>query len=119
MKLRLKRKDQIGLFFFLSFVVSTSLIWFFEERFNQEIWLTDVGERYKMLDDILENKFFIGKTKQEVIGLLGEPDADSKLGDNFYVYRLGEPPSFFDSKPEYLLVAFENEKVIKLSKAID
>jgi len=119
MRLRLKRKDKIGLFFFLAFVVSMSLIWFFEERFNQEIWLTDVGERYKMLDDILENKFLIGKTKQEVIVLLGEPDADSKLGDNYFVYRLGVPPSFFDSELQYLLVTFENETVIKLSKAIN
>ncbi|TCK65122.1 hypothetical protein DFQ05_2335 [Winogradskyella wandonensis] len=119
MKLRLKRKDQIGFTFFLAFVISTSLIWFFEERFNQEIWLSDTTERYKMLDDILENKFLMDKTKQEVILLLGEPDADSNSEDNFLIYRLGKPPSFFESEPQYLLVTFENEKVVKLSKAID
>ncbi|GGI55911.1 outer membrane protein assembly factor BamE domain-containing protein [Winogradskyella haliclonae] len=117
--MKLKRKDKIGLFFFLAFVVSTSLIWFFEERFNQEVWLTDVGGRYKMLDDILENKYLLGKTKQEVIVLLGKPDADANLGDNYFVYRLGEPPSFFDSEPQYLVVTFSNNKVVKLSKAVD
>lgn len=119
MRLRLKRTDKIGLFFFLAFVVSTSLIWFFEERFNQEIWHTAPGKRYEMLDDILENKFLMGKTKQEVISILGEPDKNLISDGDFFVYDLGNPPSFFDSEPQYLLVTFENEKVVKLSKAID
>ncbi|SHG95633.1 hypothetical protein [Winogradskyella jejuensis] len=119
MKLRLKRKDQIGFTFFLAFVISTSLIWFFEERFNQEIWHTTPEKRYEMLDDILENKFLVGKTKTEVISILGEPDKNLISEGDFFVYDLGKPPSFFDSEPQYLLVTFENEKVVKLSKAID
>ena len=38
MKLRLNRKNTIGLIFFLAFVLSTSLIFQFEERFTTENW---------------------------------------------------------------------------------
>ena len=117
--IKLKRTDKIGLFFFLAFVISASLIWFFEERFNQETWHSAPGKRYEMLDDILENKFLIGKTRQDVISILGEPDKRLISKDDFFIYDLGNPPSFFDSEPQYLLVTFENEIVIKLSKAID
>ncbi|RNC87799.1 MAG: hypothetical protein ED556_01005 [Winogradskyella sp.] len=119
MKFKLKRKGRLVLFFFLAVVVSILLMQFFEERFNQEIWHTAPEERYKMLDDILENKFLIGKTKQDVISILGEPDKTLISEGDYFVYELGDPPSFFDSDPQYLLITFENDTVVKLSKAID
>lgn len=95
------------------------MIWFFEERFDQEIWNNAPGKRNQMLDDILENKFLMGKTHQEVISILGEPDKNLTSEGDFLIYDLGNPPSFFDSEPQYLLVTFENKIVTKLSKAID
>ena len=61
----------------------------------------------------------MGKTNQEVISILREPDKNLISEGDFLIYDLANPPSFFDSEPQYLLVTFENKIVTKLSKAID
>ena len=94
------------------------MIWFFEERFDQEIWNNAPGKRYQMLDDILENKLLMGKTNQEVISILGEPVKNFISEGDFLIYDLGNPPSFFDSEPQYLLVTFENKIFIKLFESL-
>ena len=73
MRLQLKRNDKIGLLFFIAFVLGTSLIYQFEERFEKELWQNGQGVRYKLADDLIESQLLIGKTKSEVIELLGEP----------------------------------------------
>jgi len=72
-----------------------------------------------MVDDILEQKFLIGKTKDEIIVLLGKPSLRSSSGKDIFLYRLGEPPSFFESKKEQLVIVFKNEKAVKISVAIE
>ncbi|MFD2543246.1 hypothetical protein ACFSSB_13010 [Lacinutrix gracilariae] len=114
MNIKLKRNDKIGLFFFLAFVLSTSLTWLFEERFNAEQWHSQPLTRYKMVEDIIESNILIGKTKQEVILLLGEAIPSSLNGKEHLVYALGKPPSFFEPKNEILVVIFENHLVIKV-----
>lgn len=117
--LKLKRNDKIGLFFFIAFVLSTSLIWLFEERFNQDQWRSQHSTRYKMVDDIIESKLLLGKTKDEVIFLLGKPNSRISEEKDFFLYRIGNEPSFFKSKKEQLLVLFEDEKVLKVSLAVE
>lgn len=117
MRLKLKRNDKIGLFFFLAFAISSSLIYLFEERFDKNTWRTEPRTRYKMVDDIIEEKLFVGKTKQEIIALLGKP-YDTKLSENeYFIYKVGTPPSFFNAKDEFLLIVFKNQEVIKVSQA--
>ena len=107
--------DQIGMVFFAAIVISTTLIWLFEERFSKENWKTYSYKRYKMADEIIENKLIIGKTKQEIILLLGDNMRPSKAnGKEQFIYPLGTPQSFFEVKEETLIVVFENNKVINV-----
>lgn len=117
--IKLKRNDQIGLFFFIAFVISTTLIFVFEERFDTELWLANPGERYKMVDDILEKNHLLDKTKEEIFKLLGDPESDGNISENIVLYRLGKPPSFFDSKENQLLIVFKNDKVVRVSLATE
>jgi len=118
MKLRLKTQYKIiGLFFLVAIVISLSLISVFDETFDQELWHSNPSERYKMVDDILENNHFIDKTKEEIFSLLGAPESDVFVGDNAFLYRLGKSPSFFESKQNQLLIVFQNGKVAKVSLA--
>ena len=107
--------NQIGLIFFSAFVLGTTLIYQFEERFDTEQWISQPSMRYKMVDEIIENKLLIGKSKEEVTVLLGSPNSSSTNGKDFYLYRLGIPPSFTESKKEQLLIVFENNKVAKVT----
>ena len=117
MNIRLKRNDKIGLFFFVAFVISMSLIWLFEERFDKNRWKTEPSKRYVMVDDVIESQLLIGKTKDEVILLLGQPNSSASLEKDLFLYRIGQPPSFFDSKEVQLLIVFDKNLVIQVSEA--
>ena len=116
--LKIKKIDQIGLFFFIALALSTTLTWLFEERFNKAQWKTQPRTRYKMAEDIIENKLIIGKTKQEIVLLLGEDIMYSNANKKEqFVYSLGTPPSFFETKKEKLIIIFENDTVVKVIKS--
>lgn len=116
MKLKLKRNDKIGLVFFLAFAISTTLLYHFEEQFDTQVWKYNLQQRHKMLDYIIEEKLFIGKSKQEVLEQLGHPDSISVSGQEFLIYSLGSPPSFFASEQKKMIVRFSNNKVIKVAQ---
>ena len=119
MWIKLKRNDKIGLFFFVAFILSTSLIWLFEERFDKEQWKSQPTMRYKMVDDIIESQLLIGKTKKEVTVLLGSPNSSTSAEKDFFLYKLGKAPSFIESKGEQLLIVFKHQKVEKVTFAIE
>ena len=115
---KISKIDQIGMVFFTAFVISTTLTWLFEERFSKENWKTYPHKRYKMADEIIENKLIIGKTKQEIIFLLGQNMSSSKVNSKEQlVYPLESPPSFFETKKEKLIISFENSTVVKVIKS--
>ncbi|MFD2822832.1 hypothetical protein ACFS5M_04065 [Lacinutrix iliipiscaria] len=116
---RLKRKDKIGLFFFVAFAISTSLIYLFEERFDKDLWRSSPSSRYKMVDDIIESQLLMGKTEDEVLFLLGKPNSMISKDSNSFLYKLGNEPSFIKSKKEQLLIVFKNGKVTKVTIAIE
>ncbi|MGE7182556.1 hypothetical protein ACQKKK_00880 [Peribacillus sp. NPDC006672] len=62
----------------------------YESRFTTERWLNDDEGRVYLVDDLLNEHELIGKTKEEVITLLGSPTETEyfKKEDNV-VYYLG------------------------------
>ncbi len=114
MRFKLKRNDQIGLLFFIAFVVGTSLMYQFEERFNDAAWRDQPSKRHQMVDDLIEKNLLTGKTKIEVMSLLGPPSSDYSLENDFFIYNLGSPPSFTGYKIEELHIVFENQKAFKV-----
>ena len=59
-------------------------------------WMTDIRE--KMVDDLIESDTLIGLNKNEVIGLLGQPE---KNGDIEMKYLIREKYEF-DIDPAYI-----------------
>ncbi|WP_369998421.1 hypothetical protein [Winogradskyella sp.] len=116
---RLKRNDKIGLFFFVAFIISTSLIWLFEERFDKEQWRSNPQQRYKMADDLIESQLLIGKTKEEVISILGYSSNTIESSQEILTYSLGKQPSFFETKKEYLLIIFIDGRVKEVTLAVE
>lgn len=116
---KLKRNDKIGLFLFTAFIITTSLIYLFEERFDKHQWRSEPSRRYQMVDDLIESQLLIEKTKNEVIGLLGEPDESISADKDVFLYRLGNPPTFFELKREQLLIVFEDDKVYKVATTLE
>lgn len=115
MRLRLTKFDKVGLFLFAALIITSSLTWLFEERFTSEAWKTNPSHRYKMVDDLIEHQYLIGKTKDEVIQLLGKPNWIMSSNEDVYLYRIGKAPSFFNTEREELLVAFDKQIVEKVA----
>lgn len=116
---RLKRNDKIGLFFFTAFVISSSLIWLFEERFNEDQWASNPSQRYKMVDDLIESQILIDRSKAEVKDILGEPSSQSNDDKDIFVYNIGKQPSFFENRREHLLIIFQLQKVDEVTLAFE
>jgi hypothetical protein len=116
---RLKRNDKIGLFFFTAFVISSSLIWLFEERFNEDQWASNPSQRYKMVDDLIESQILINRSKAEVKNILGEPSSQSNDDRDIFVYNIGKQPSFFENRREHLLIIFELQRVDEVTLAFE
>ncbi|WP_299114640.1 hypothetical protein [uncultured Winogradskyella sp.] len=114
-----KRIYKIGLFFLAVFSLSALLLWLFEKRFDKVLWENNSTQRYQMVDDLIESQILLGKTKDEVIVLLGQPYSSSNVEKDIFIYRLGDQPSFFNSRKEHLLILFINQKVDEATLALE
>jgi len=82
--------------------------------FNQQKWASDSEKRYELSADLIKSKILIGKTKNEVTELLGEPDGWKQ--ENYWTYYLGFKPSIMSIDPDYLDIEFKNDKVITVGQ---
>lgn len=98
--------------------VLTTLIWIFtlsyypDNDFNKEDWTLNKEERFKMSKDIIENEILIGKTKSEIIELLGEDYHE--YSDEHIAYDLGFVPGPVNIDSDVLDIYFENGNVVKV-----
>ena len=116
---KLNRTFKIVLFLFVAFVISMSLIWIFEEQFDKTRWDMDPSRRYKMVDDLIESQLLMGSTKCQVISILGKPSSSTQGDRDAFIYDIGDPPSFFDSRKEHLLIIFIDQKVDEVTLAYE
>ena len=93
------------------------LIWFAvatyypERTFEKDKWTTDVEKRYEMTDDLVNNKKLIGKTKKEIIELLGQEE--NNLDSLRWTYYIGYKPSIIGIDPDVLEIEFKDDIVVK------
>lgn len=83
-------------------------------QFDSQIWKSEESERYTMVNSILENKLFIGKTRTELITKLG---TDYELGPskNCLGYSTFDPDIGFSIDHYVLAVYFDsNNHVIEI-----
>lgn len=96
------------------------LLWIFsisyypKTDFNKQEWASNKEERYKMSNDIMESNLLIGKTKDEVITLMGNDFY--KYDENHIAYGLGFVPGLFNIDPDVLDIYFKNGKVFKVEQ---
>lgn len=89
------------------------------KKFDSKEWKANEKSRFAMLDDIVNNKLFIGKSKKELLESLGEPFIKE---DNFYT---GRAMQFRTSEKDgeylhwYLFVELKNDTVTYTQKSLD
>ncbi|WP_213520789.1 hypothetical protein [Nonlabens sp.] len=62
---------------FLYLILSVSLLFHItkipQRKFDKSIWKNNVSERYKMIDDLVQSNYLIGKEKDTVESVFGKP----------------------------------------------
>ncbi len=96
-----------------------------DSKFTTERWLNNPDDRYKMIEDIEKNHNLVGKTEQDVEGLLGQPDtvwnleSDDNVEHEYFanVYYIGTEKNGFSlmTEPDIYVVSFEDGVVIATS----
>jgi len=66
---------KIGIFLLLATAISLLLIDANQDQFSSERWADNPLERYRMINDLLESSRLKGISKEEVVKLLGRPNA--------------------------------------------
>jgi hypothetical protein len=106
---------KIGIFLLLAIAISLFLIEVNQDQFSSERWQDNPLERYRMLDDLLENNRLKNQSKEAVIKLLGNSDVQYEGNVEHLTYMIGVAPSFFEQKPNRLLIIFENQVVTEVT----
>ena len=88
-----------------------------DKKFNTEKWKASKDDQFFMLNDLIENKRLLGKTKSEIIELLDTVDIKQyNYSDNSWMFIVSKPHSFATERGvEILDVNFENDIVKKVT----
>ncbi|MBT2663296.1 hypothetical protein [Bacillus sp. ISL-45] len=83
---------------------------FSPDEFNQEKWINKPAERVGMVDSMLSEVELKGKTKSEIIKLLGEEEERAYFKEpNNIVYYLGDERGFMSIDSEWLVIWFDDK----------
>lgn len=94
-------------------LISVIFLLYSQGKFDRETWMEKPDERVKMVDHFLTHNNLKGKTKRQIISLLGQPNDDgySKENNNI-VYYLGDEKGFFESDSEWLVIWFDKQEKV-------
>jgi len=102
------------IYFAIIIIWMFSITYYPNKDFDQNKWKSNIEARYEMSEDIIDSKILIGKTKKEVVDLLG-PNFYTH-GENHISYDLGFVPGLLNIDPDFLDIYFENEKVNRVEQ---
>ena len=110
-----KQADEVALVIFIAFIIATTLFYFNDWQFSSEEWKRAPSKRHEIVDDLIDSDILDGKTKQEIISILGEPYPYINKDSDTLIYDMGTPPAFFEEKLELLKIVFEQGIVQDIS----
>jgi len=90
-----------------------------ESKFNSIKWNENKSDRHHMRKDLIESKLLIGKTKNEVIEILGKPENNFKVGMDTlknWNYSMGSEGHGMGWKFHNLDLYFKNGKIYSIKK---
>ncbi len=87
-----------------------------ERAFDREWWLNNSNRRFEMAGDIIGSRMLLGKTKQEVVRLLGNDYQNSnEEGSTSIGYNLGFSSDALNLPDKKLNIEFDGDKVVNVS----
>ncbi len=87
-----------------------------ERVFDRDWWLNNGNKRYEMAGDIINSGMLLGKTKQEVVSLLGNDYVSNENEEAQSIgYDLGFSSESMNLPDRMLNIEFDGDKVINVS----
>lgn len=74
--------SSIVLYFLISTILFSIITRTPKSNFDEVVWKNNINERHKMIDDLLQSNYFIGKNKDNIESIFGEPlniDIENKI----------------------------------------
>lgn len=94
-------------------VLSVRVVWFPGRAFDTAMWqdesLVRHGARLEMADRLIARGTLVGKSRAEVVGLLGEPPPAAYFTNWDLVYWLGPERSYFSVDSEWLVLRLSED----------
>lgn len=90
-----------------------------ELKFNSIEWSENKKDRHHMRKDLIESKLLIGKTKNEIVGILGKPENNFKIEMDTlksWNYSMGSEGHGMGWKFHNLDLYFKNGKIDSINK---
>jgi len=87
---------------------------FSSDKFDSELWKSNIQLREEMAKSVVKNKQFIGKTKEEIYVLLGKSFERDSIHKDTIFYIISE--QYF---PTYLYLKFKKNKVTEVGITTD
>ena len=78
------------------------------KKFDSLAWKSKDKHRYRMVNDLIDNRFLIGKTKEEVISLLGD-DSEKGPCNDCIGYSTNDPDQGFSIDHEVIEINFDKQ----------
>jgi hypothetical protein len=99
-------------------------VWRYRPRsFDRVAWRNDAeigaGVRQSMADGLVANHSLIGRTREEVVEMLGEPPNTPYLKRYDLVYWLGDERGFISIDSEWLVIRIVDGRVIEAKIVTD
>ena len=91
-----------------------------ESKFDSIKWSENRNDRHEMRKDIIESGILLGKTKTELVELLGKPNNNFKISNDTlqnWIYNLGNEGHGFGWKFHNLNLYFKNGEVVKVENS--
>lgn len=86
----------------------------YKTNFTTEKWVSNMSERVYIVDDLINTYELNGKSKSEIVTLLGSPtDTEYFKSENNVVYYLGNERGIISIDSEWLVIEFDGSQTVK------
>ena len=101
-----------AIFFGLTGLLIFSTEYYSTKRFDKNKWIANEDKRYEMTQDLIASKILMGKTKEQVVALLGDADTTT----NIVTYYVGYKPALIRIDPDMIDIEFKDNKVVAVTQ---
>lgn len=95
----------------LMMLIIAGISYYPDRGFDRAQWKHKPDKRYELTKDLINSRVLIGKTKAEVMAMLGKENGNETEEDLWY-YNIGFVASIGNIDPDMLEIQFKNDRVI-------